>query len=126
MSNLIIRIDELRGANAREIVQRENAGNAAAQSPALRLLEPRDAFGGMRATASLADIILQLRASAEAAQAGLRVMREGSAELIRLSGDLTRETTLVAAHIDVVRTALGKLGDAVGKLQSEYGSRTIH
>lgn len=80
----------------------------------------------MPATASLAQMIVQLRAGARDAEAALRQMRTGSAELIRLSADMRQHTGELAGQIGVVANALHDFGRAVRKMHDGGKAATVH
>lgn len=80
----------------------------------------------MPATASLAQVIVQLRAGARDAEAALAQMRAGSAELIRLSADMRQHTGELAGQIGIVATALHDFGSAVRKMHDGGSAATVH
>jgi hypothetical protein len=71
----------------------------------------------MPTSAALSQVVLLLRTGTGDAQLPLQQMREGSAELIRLSAEMTQQTGALAGQLGSVSTALDAFGHAVRKLR---------
>jgi hypothetical protein len=112
MSGEIIRVDFTRRSHTQ----------AEAAPTAMPMPQEEAARARMPATASLAGIILQLRAGARDTEAALQQMREGSTELIRLSADMKQHTGALAGQIGVVNTAMDAFGKAVHRMRDARSS----
>lgn len=89
-----------------------------AQDADLPVTMPQPPTASMPTTVSLGQIIMQLRSGAYGAEAALQQMRDGSAELSRLSAEMKEHTGALVGQIGTVQTALGAFGQAVRNIHA--------
>jgi hypothetical protein len=80
----------------------------------------------MSATASLGQLVVRLRTGADATELALQQMRDGSAELIRVSAEMRQQTGTLAGQIGTVSTALDAFDQAVLRMNDARSAPTIH
>lgn len=103
---------------ARRAIARTGAAPGSASDGTAAIIPlPPPLASAMPATASLIEIVAQLREGTRNVHDALRQMREGSAALIRLSSDMTQHTGALAGQIGTATAALQHFGDAMRRMR---------
>lgn len=121
MSEIIV-VDFARRAIARPTVASAAAASLGAAPDSVSggtavIPLPPPLAAAMPATASLIEIVAQLREGTRNVHDALQQMREGSAALIRLSADMTQHTGALAGQIGAATVALQDFGDAMRRMR---------